>query len=253
MVLLETRGLTKIFGGLMAVDHVDFHVDPLEIVSLIGPNGSGKTTFFNCITGLYRPEEGSILWGENNIELVGKRAYEITRLGIARTFQTIRLFKQLGVLENVAVGAQCNNDSVGLDALLGGVRLRKAKQESILRALELLELVGLEGYRHNSASSLSYGLQRRLEIARALATDPKLLLLDEPSAGLNTYEIGEIMELITTIRERGITVLLIEHRMELVMRASDRVVVFDYGRKIADDVPSKVQNDKLVLAAYLGE
>jgi ABC-type branched-subunit amino acid transport system ATPase component len=157
------------------------------------------------------------------------------------------------VLENVVVGAQCHHRSVALDALLGGVRLRKAQQESISQALGLLELVGLADYRHNSAHSLPYGLQRRLEIARALATGPKLLLLDEPSAGLNTYEIREIMELITTIRERGITVLLIEHRMELVMRASDRVVVFDYGSKIADDVPAKVQNDKLVLAAYLGE
>jgi branched-chain amino acid transport system ATP-binding protein len=253
MPLLQSQGLTQRFGGLTALDHIDFHIEPHEIVSVIGPNGSGKTTFFNCITAFYQPQEGKILWGDKQEELVGKRPFEVTRLGIARTFQTIRLFKQMSVLENVVAGTQCHSETTLFDTILGGARLQRAKNNSISQAMDLLDLVGLTEVRDNLASSLPYGKQRRLEIARALATDPQLLLLDEPSAGLNTSEIGDILKLIIEVHNRGIAVLLIEHRMELVMRISERVVVFDHGSKIADDVPVKVQRDPLVLAAYLGD
>jgi branched-chain amino acid transport system ATP-binding protein len=252
VALLDVRGLTRRFGGVLALNGAELTIDRGEIVSLIGPNGSGKTTLFNCLTGIYRPDSGRAFWAPGNCDLSGLPAYAVTRLGIARTFQNIRLFTRMSALENVMLGGQAI-DRLGVwQNLLTGASARAAEHARYALACELLELVGLAHRAADASGTLSYGLQRRLEIARAMATSPKLLLLDEPCAGLNSQEIDALMALIRQLRERGVTIVLIEHSMQIVMQVSDRIVVFDAGSKIAEGSPDVIQLDDRVLAAYLG-
>jgi len=256
-VLLEARGLSAAFGGLRALDDVDLLVFEGEIAALIGPNGAGKTTLFNCLTGLCLPSAGDLHLvpaDGRRRRLDGLAPNRITALGVARTFQNIRLFPEMTALENVMVGRHARTRAGVLGALLRGPGTRAEEREIAADALALLVKVGLAAVAGEPAASLPYGLQRRLEIARALATRPLLLLLDEPAAGMNPRETAELDELIRRLRaEAGVTILLIEHDMRLVMGLAERIVVLDYGRLIATGTPAQVRTDPAVIRAYLGD
>jgi branched-chain amino acid transport system ATP-binding protein len=249
--ILEITSLTKRFGGVTAVSNIDISVQQGQIASLIGPNGAGKTTLFNCVTGLEHPTEGSVKF--QNASIVGLRPDQIAAIGMARTFQNIRLFSNLTVLDNVKIGRHWRSKSRLWGAISRNQKQRQEESYITSYAFQQLNFVGLEEFRDQLAGNLSYGDQRRIEIARALAMGPELLLLDEPAAGMNPQETQRLIELIHAIREQGITILLIEHDMKLVMQISDWVTVIAQGEKISAGEPEAVQNDERVIKAYLGE
>ncbi len=253
MALLEVRSVSKRFGGVQALKQVTFSVERGQIVGLIGPNGAGKTSFFNCVTGLVPIDEGQILFDDGSETLNGLPAHRVLEKGVARTFQNLRIFRNMTVLENVAVGFHARTRSGLWDAFARTPFFREEEKHIRQKSLEFLKFIGLEGLDGEVAGNLSYGSQKRVEIARALASDPKLLLLDEPVAGMNPSEKEELSSLVRRIRERGVAVLLIEHDMRVVMPLSEKVVVMDEGMMIAEGPPQKIKNDARVVRAYLGE
>jgi len=255
--ILNVKNLTMTFGGLTALDNVNLAIEQGQIAALIGPNGAGKTTFFNCITGIYEPTHGYVEItppGRSTQRLKGLKPNHVTEKGLARTFQNIRLFHGMTVLENVMIGRHCRLRSGIFGAVVKPLSQRKEEQKAITDSYEILEKIGLEQYVNEMAVNLPYGAQRRLEIARALATDPFLLLLDEPAAGMNPQETQELDELILWLRDNeNLSILLIEHDMKLVMSLSDRIHVVDYGKKIAEGTPEEVKSNPDVIKAYLGD
>ena len=251
MALLDVRNLTIQFGGLIAVDHVDLYVDPGEIVCIIGPNGAGKTTIFNLLTGLYTPTDGTITFEGQEIQ--GKRPQEIVEMGIARTFQNIKIYDKLRVIENIMVGSHIRTDYGILDALFRTRRFREQEKEKCAAAWNFLKSMNFDDKADTYAGALPYGDMRRLEILRAMASNAKLLLLDEPAAGMNPQETSELVEFIGKIaKEDGFTILLIEHDMNVVMNVADRIYVLDYGQLIAHGLPDEIKTDPNVIRAYLG-
>lgn len=255
--ILNVMGLTMDFGGIRALNNLDLDVFPGEIAALIGPNGAGKTTFFNCLTGIYKPTKGDIFLHNpqtgRDLSIKGKKPNHVTELGLARTFQNIRLFGKMTVLENIMIGRHCRSHSTILGALLRTKRTRYEEQRIVEKSHAILEKVGLAKFANERANNLPYGAQRRLEVARALATEPVLLLLDEPAAGMNPQETIELVSLIQEIASEGQAILLIEHDMKLVMSLSDRIFVMDYGKKIAQGTPEEIKINPHVIKAYLGE
>ncbi len=255
--ILNVKNLTMQFGGLKALDNINIAVEEKQIAALIGPNGAGKTTFFNCITGLYDPTKGYVEItppGKSRRKIKGLKPNQVTEHGISRTFQNIRLFQGMTVLENVMIGRHCRLRSGIFGAMFRPSSQKNEEQQAVDASYEILEKIGLEKYVNDMATSLPYGAQRRLEIARALATDPFLLLLDEPAAGMNPQETRELDELILWLRDNeNLSILLIEHDMKLVMSLSDRIHVVDYGKKIAEGTPEEVKNNPQVIKAYLGD
>ena len=255
--ILDINDFSMVFGGLRAVDHVNMNIREGEIVALIGPNGAGKTTLFNCVTGVYTPSEGDITVSSPSDKVIrtnGMRPHRITELGLARTFQNIRLFSTMTALENVMIGRHPKLKAGIFGAIFRDPRTRREEEQVIEDSLAILRKLGLEKHANEPASSLPYGDQRLLEIARAMATEPQLLLLDEPAAGMNPQETRELDDTITRIRdEEGITILLIEHDMSLVMSLSERIYVLDYGKLIAEGSPEEVKDNPAVIKAYLGE